>query len=136
MNAPVREDALSCSTIHRCVFIGADGVVAPCMGMTETTVADRLPNLGQTALREILGESDFTERCSVTVREIRDRNPDCRACAYAKQCNGGCRMNAIVHGNGFYGIDPVQCAFFKSGWSERIRAVAQPALEQYLQRIS
>ena len=133
-NRTVQETDLSCGTIFRCIFIGADGVVAPCMGMAESEAAGQLPSLHSEKLCDILNNPDFNRLCSVAVRDIREAHPECRSCGYAGQCDGGCRFRAVLCGNGYYGIDPGKCVFFRDGWSERIRAAAQPALEEYLKK--
>lgn len=37
-------------------------------------------------------------------------------------------------GDNYYGADPAVCEFFEKGWDKRIRAVAQPAFEEYIKR--
>ena len=34
----------------------------------------------------------------------------------------------------YNGIDPEQCEFFEKGWDKKIRAIAEPAFQDYLKR--
>ena len=127
----INEDALSCKVIHENLYIGADGLVAPCMSFAECDFAAKLPNLRSSKLRDILNDPEFAGLCSVRIRDIRDKNPQCRSCDYAGICDSGCRFIAVLCGNGYYGIDSEKCHFFRSGWCERIRAAVQPAFDEY-----
>lgn len=121
----------SCGILTRDFFIGADGMVAPCMGMCDCEGSGVLPNLYQTPLREILQDSVYTRLSGVTVGEVREKSGVCRDCAFADRCAGGCRNDALMGGNGYYGAAPSACHFFTNGWDERIRAVAEPAFKAY-----
>ena len=52
---PVEEErnVPSCGVLARNFYIGAEGMVAPCMGMCDTGFASHFPNLFETPLREI-----------------------------------------------------------------------------------
>ena len=49
-------------------------------------------------------------------------------------CAGGCRSAALQADDNYYGVDPGACYFFKNGWEDRIRAVAQPAFDACIRR--
>jgi len=115
-------------------YIGADGLVCPCMGMADCGFADRFPSLKDMTLSEILKDSDLIKYEYATVKDIRDRNEKCRRCRYADRCTGGCRNAALIARDDYYGIDPTLCEFFENGWDKRIRDAAQPAFEAYLKR--
>jgi radical SAM protein with 4Fe4S-binding SPASM domain len=133
--APEEEDlALSCSVLKNFFYIGADGMVAPCMGMCDCGFASHFPNVLNTPLKEILRDSELTELCSATVKSVRDHNPRCRACAYVDRCTGGCRNSVLLQGDDYYGIDENLCYFFENGWEERIRKAAELPFREYLKR--
>ena len=131
---PGEENNLACGVLGKCAYIGPDGVVAPCMGMCDTSLADRLPSIKDTDLKDILKESDYTELCVATVGDVRSSNVECQKCPCSGRCSAGCRNNALVAGNGFYGIDPEACFFFKEGWDAKITSVADQALVRYKER--
>lgn len=128
------KDMPSCGVLTRNFYIGAEGMVAPCMGMCDTGFAKNFPNLFETPLREILRDSEFVDLCYAKVADVRDRGGVCRGCEFIDRCSGGCRNSALLAGDNYYGVDPELCDFFKNGWDKRIREIAQPAFEAYIRR--
>ena len=125
----------SCGVLTENFYIGADGMVAPCMGMCDCGYAQNFPNLFKTPLKDIIAPgSDFNKLCSTTVGEVRDKSGKCRDCKYIDRCAGGCRNGAIMHGDNYYAPDEENCFFFENGWEERITAAAKPAFEEYIKR--
>ena len=127
-------DTLACGVLGSVFYIGADGVVAPCQGMGDCGIAGRLDSLFDRPLREILTDSEYVKLSRLTVGDVRGGNSECRKCAWADRCAGGCRNNALIAGDDPCGVDPDACFFFRNGWEERIREAALPAFERYLQR--
>ena len=84
-------DALSCGVLAHSFYIGADGLVCPCMGMADCSFAVRFPSLKEMTLSEILTDSDLIKYEYTTVKDIRDRNEKCRRCRFVDRCTGGCR---------------------------------------------
>ena len=125
---------LSCGVLAQSFYIGANGLVCPCMGMADCGFADRFPSLKDMTLSDILKDSDLIKYEYATVKDIRDRNEKCRRCRYSDRCTGGCRNAALIAGDDYYGIDPTLCEFFENGWDKRIRDAAQPSFEAYLKR--
>ena len=128
------ESRPSCGVITKHFYIGAEGMVAPCMGMCDCTYASNFPNLFKTPLKDILRDSLFTELSVVTVGDVRDHNPKCRQCRFVERCTGGCRNAVLLSGDDYYGIDPNVCEFFEMGYDERIRKAAEEPFREYLKR--
>jgi radical SAM protein with 4Fe4S-binding SPASM domain len=124
----------SCGILTKNCYIGADGMVAPCMGMADCGFAKNFPNLKDMSLIEILHDPEFTGLCNVKVGDIRDHNPKCRECRVTDRCTGGCRNAALMLGDDYFGIDTGMCEFFENGWDERIRKAAEPAFREYIKR--
>ncbi|MBR2770152.1 MAG: radical SAM protein [Solobacterium sp.] len=124
--------AMACPSLKNSFYLGADGVVSPCMGMADTEFAENFPSLRDMTLSEILKDSDYVRYSGATVKEVRDGNPLCRNCDYVNRCAGGCRNEALVHGEDFYAVDPLVCAFHRHGWEEKMRRIIEPAYEAYL----
>jgi radical SAM protein with 4Fe4S-binding SPASM domain len=124
----------SCGILTKNCYIGADGMVAPCMGMADCGFAKNFPNLKDMSLIEILHDPEFTGLCNVKVGDIRDHNPKCRECRFTDRCTGGCRNAALMLGDDYFGIDTGMCEFFENGWDERIRKAAEPAFREYIKR--
>ena len=113
-------------------YIGADGLVSPCQGMCDCDIAQSLSSLYDRPLREILTDSQYVKLSYATVGDVRGGNGECRSCEYVGRCSGGCRNSALIASNGYCGVDPDACSFFRGGWEERIREAAQPAFRRYL----
>ena len=126
--------APSCGVLLKNFYIGADGMVAPCMGMCDTGFAKKFPNLFETPLRDIMHDSELTTLCEATVEEVRNHNPECRSCKYVDRCTGGCRNSVLTQGDDYYGIDKKLCYFFENGWEERITKAAEEPFREYLKR--
>ena len=127
-------DILSCGVLKNNFYIGADGMVAPCMGMCDCSFSSHFPNLFETPLKEILRDSEYTELTAATVKDIRDHNPECRECKYVDRCTGGCRNCVLMQSDDYYGIDKEVCYFFENGWEERITKAAEEPFREYLKR--
>ena len=127
--------APSCGVLTNHFYIGADGMVCPCMGMGDCGYAPHFPNLFETPLRDILNrESGFSRLCGAKVGDIRDHNPKCRECRFVDKCTGGCRNSVLINGDDYYGIDEMLCRFFESGADKRVTEAAQAPFEAYLKR--
>ena len=122
---------LSCPSIKNAFYVGADGMVAPCMGMCDCNYAENFPNMYTTPLRDILGDSHFMDLCATTVKQVRDGNDKCRNCEHITKCTGGCRNTALIDSDNFYDVDKDVCFFFENAWDERLRAVADSHYKAY-----
>ncbi len=127
--------APSCGVLTNHFYIGADGMVCPCMGMGDCGYALHFPNLFETPLRDILNrESRFSRLCGAKVGDIRDHNPKCRECRFVDKCTGGCRNSVLINGDDYYGVDEMLCRFFESGAGKRVAEAARAPFEAYLKR--
>ena len=124
----------SCGVLKDSFYVGAEGMVCPCMGMGDCGYAENFQNLFETPLKDILGGEAFKKLCNAKVGEIRDANPQCRECAYVDRCIGGCRNAALMAGDDYYGIDPYLCWFFAHDGEARVEKAARDAFAAYLER--
>lgn len=134
--APEEEEHMpSCGVLLNNFYIGAEGMVCPCMGMADCNYAQHFPNLFETPLKEILAkDSAFDRLCRTTVSEVRNGNDKCRNCKYIDRCTGGCRNAVLMAGDNYYGVDPDICWFFEHDGEARITAAAQKPFEEYIKR--
>lgn len=128
------EFAPSCGVLKHNLYIGADGMVAPCMGMCDCGFAENFPNLFEKPLREILRDSEFTTLTSATIKDIRDHNLKCRDCTFVDRCTGGCRNSVLIQDDDYYGIDADLCYFYENGWEDRLTKAAEEPFAAYLKR--
>ena len=127
-------DRPSCGVLTHNFYIGAEGMVCPCMGMADCTYAKNFPNLTETPLKDILSSQSFHKLVHAKVGEVRDGSGKCRDCKYIDRCTGGCRNSALLAGNNYYGVDPDLCWFFEHDGQARITAAAQGPFEEYIKR--
>ena len=125
---------LSCPALGRSFYIGAEGMVAPCMMMADDPYAKNFPNLHTTPLREILGDSELMRLSQVKVADVRNGNDECRKCPHLQKCTGGCRQAALAHTGNYYGPEPAFCTFFRNGWDELIYLAMDQPYRDYLSR--
>ena len=133
-SAEDEKDCPSCGILRHHFYIGAEGVICPCMGMADCGYAEHFPNLFETPLKEILNSEEFHHLSNVTVGEVRDHNPKCRECRFSDRCTGGCRNSVLMEADDYLGIDEELCWFFENGGEERITAAAQGPFEEYIKR--
>ena len=124
----------SCGVLLHNFYIGAEGMVCPCMGMADCGYAKNFQNLFDTPLKDILNGEKFTKLCHATVGEVRDHNPKCRECKYVDKCTGGCRNSVLMAGDDYYGIDEDLCWFYEHDGEARIEKAAKDAFEAYIKR--
>lgn len=129
------DNMLSCPVLKESFYLGPDGCISPCQGMCDTDFADAFPNLKERRLSDILRESEYVRLSYATVGDVRRGNEECKSCDYIDRCTGSCRNSALLQGNGYYGVDREACGFFRNGWEERIKTVAQPSYEKYIKRM-
>ena len=124
----------ACPILSDSFYLGADGVVAPCQGMADSALGERLWSLKDHRLSEILRDSDYVRMSYATVGDVR-RGGKCGRCEYVDRCAGGCRNSALMgENNDYYSPDPDACRFFEGGWEARIRSAADPAYTAYARK--
>ncbi len=116
------EDALLCRSMRNTMYLSPDGYVLPCIPMSYYDASKLcFPNVSESPLAEILGDSDYMRFICSTEKDYFAQNADCRGCAYRKECGGGCRGSATeaCHGERFMDRDPFVCWYFLGGYYER-----------------
>ena len=112
---------LLCAHARRELYISPQGKVLPCMSMAGMAMENHFPNLFETPLREILGDSAYMEYVDTRLDAYLHHNPMCSRCEYRLRCCGGCRALATANNEeSLLFRDARACSFFKNGWAERI----------------
>lgn len=124
----------SCGVLTTNFYIGAEGMICPCMGMADCNYAENFSNLLDTPLKEILASESFNKLVQAKVGEVRDGSGKCRDCRFIDRCTGGCRNSALMAGDNYYGVDPEICWFFENDGEMRITKAAEKAFEDYIRR--
>ena len=132
-----KEDIGNCRVCQHAAsfpFLDAGGRLLPCAGLAalEDWVR-RAPSLLEMTLAGAMASPFFREFCETTVSARLEANAKCAACESARECGGGCRMNALAFGGGLNGCDSLCCEFFLRGWREKIPgAIRRGMLEKFL----
>ena len=113
-----REDALLCSGWINKVSVQANGEVVPCAPFAgyNTLHGISLGNMKRDGLKIVLSEGPFVDFVSQTVGMKKQQNPQCAACPYFKNCQGGCPALSILSGGGALASDAYKCVFFQKGY--------------------
>ena len=88
----------SCGVLIDNFYIGAEGMVCPCMGMADVGYAENFQNLFETPLKDILSGEAFSRLTLAKLGDIRDANPQCRDCAYVDHRRG--EHHPVLRGGG------------------------------------
>ena len=118
----------ACHTNRNKPFIDADGRIVPCMPLSGASDAYGL-NWGNVYkgddLQEIFTHSAFLDQISCSCRELKERNPECAACAWRDRCSTGCRAEAVAQGGSVFSTDRRMCLFYRNGCYEKLLALAE-----------
>ena len=116
----------ACADGYAMPFIDCDGRIMLCLGLSGITKAYGIDwgNVYTDDLHKLLREGPFIDQCGCTVGHMKDLNPECRQCEWVKHCQFGCRAEALAQGNGLKGIDRRMCVFFKEGYYQRFKDIA------------
>lgn len=125
---------LSCFSLGESFYIGAEGMVAPCMMMADHPFSQRFPNVHETPLKEILGDSELMKLSQTKVADVRNGNDECRKCPHLEKCSGGCRQSALAATGNYYGPEKSACTFFNNGWDKLIYEAMDQPYRNYLER--
>lgn len=122
-------EELCCATCRFDPYLLPHGRLIPCASMTDSEIEQDMPDLTADTVSQIYSSEDnaFFKIANMKTTEILDRNTDCAACAYQKQCQGGCRAMSLIEGFGLYGHSPVLCTFFNGGYENKIKKTVEQA---------
>jgi radical SAM protein with 4Fe4S-binding SPASM domain len=112
-----------CEHARQILYLSSSGQVLPCVSLDfcETKMKKTFINK-KNSLKKILNNSHYLDLKNLKISEIFKKNKKCATCKYVLLCGGGCRANASIAGNSFFGNDPQMCVFFKENYFEKIKA--------------
>lgn len=120
----------SCSSCRKWPYISENGTLMPCPSYCDTAYASMLPNLLTCSLQEAWEEPCWQELTQVRRTQILENEKMCRECEFQKYCGGGCRVAAVINGNGLYARDPLICEVWKKNGKQRFLELAQRFLKK------
>ena len=131
-------EGFDCSNCYLCedarfaAYIAPDGQLLPCLPMTGASQKwlNRFPRLGDISLKEGLSDSFYMEFVSKRIRELFNENRKCGTCEFRFRCGGGCRAAALLDAGDLLGADPEMCFMLRNHYPERIRKIADDAIQK------
>jgi radical SAM protein with 4Fe4S-binding SPASM domain len=108
------------------LYIAADGKLLPCIPFSGLRLQEDMPDLNSITIAQALLDSLYAELIETPVSALMEHNHLCVSCKRRKDCGCGCRATAIMFSSkdDYLGLDPAACVFFKGGWDDRIRSIA------------
>ena len=116
-----------CSAMMIKPSVQANGDVVPCSPMAGLFefLGVHLGNVHERSLKDLLTEGAFAQMITATAGEKMEKNPECAACRYFKECQGGCPALSFVSGGSVFSSDRYKCAFFRNGYAEKYRRLME-----------
>ena len=120
-----------CESIRYNAYISPEGLLAPCMGFSDTALKDKFPSVLAEHLGDLSLDSFYHDLVETKVSDLMDRNPGCASCEYLPKCCGGCMLEGITDDGDFLVPDPRCCYFHLHIGEAAVRATADSAIEKY-----
>ena len=121
--SPFDPQGFACSCCQSRLYLSQEGVLMPCACYEDTEYNGRFPNLTRETWAEAWDNPTLRHIRGITIADVLADNPGCAACEYLPECGMGCRMNALLAGNGLTGRDEMVCGLVRSGLKARFTAI-------------
>ena len=115
-----------CADAYNTPYIDSDGRIMLCNACSGYSKAMGWAwgNAFTDDIHALLREGLFIEYCQRTVGFMKKNNSKCRECEWKEYCQFGCRAEAVAYGGTFSSPDIRMCAFFKDGYYQRFKDIA------------
>lgn len=123
-----------CVSAYENLYISPDGHVTACSFIAGMEMIDEFPLITEVGLRKTVSDSMYAQLFGSNVGQLFDQNKECNNCEAKYVCAGGCRGNALMYENDFFGKDRIACKIFREGWDKQIRDTAEAAISTYVSR--
>lgn len=121
-----------CASARRRCYITPEGRLLTCLPMTASPEQGRFPRVQDIGLQQGLNDSYYMQVINYKVKDFLAVNQECAACDYRYKCGGGCRAQALSGpDHNLMGCDRGRCAFWKSGYNQKILEAIRQAEEKY-----
>lgn len=118
------EDLHCGALLDNAVYIMPDARLIPCPRFIDTPIQDMMPSVLEVGLPEAWEDQRLRDLVDVTKSQVLAHNPECAACDLFGECGAGCWAVAYAATGDLLGRDPDSCELFKSGYRQRMAAVA------------
>ena len=117
-----------CESTKYNIYIGPDGRLSPCMGFSETAIAEKFPSVLEEPLGKLTLSGYFHEVSDTRIADFLERNPKCKACEHLPACTGGCMVADITDEGDFLVPDERCCYFHRYIGEQAVRDVVDAAI--------
>ncbi len=122
-NPPFHPGLFACESCRVYPHITHTGALIPCACYADTEYGNQFGNLAQMSWEEAWNNPVLRRVMDITKADVLKNNPQCKTCEHLDGCRTGCRVNALLAGNGLTGLDETVCNLFQSGLKERFSAL-------------
>ena len=116
-----------CSEGYERPYIDCDGRILTCIGISGASLECGFDwgNVYKDDLHHLLRDGEFIKLCKHSIGSMKDNLEQCRNCKWRSLCNFGCRAESLGQGNGLEGLDERVCIFFREGYYDQFRKIAE-----------
>ncbi len=105
----------ACGSCRAFPHITHEGILMPCPCYADTEYAGAFPSLVAQDWHAAWRNPTLRRVMDVRKAEVLRANPDCARCEQLASCRTGCRVSAVLAGNGLMGRDEITCNIFRKG---------------------
>ena len=105
----------ACGSCRAFPHITHEGILMPCPCYADTEFAGAFPSLVADDWHTAWHNPTLRRVMDVRKAEVLRANPACARCEHLTQCRTGCRVSAVLAGNGLLGRDDITCNIFRKG---------------------
>ncbi|MBO6041429.1 MAG: radical SAM protein [Oscillospiraceae bacterium] len=117
-----------CESVRWNTYISPEGLLAPCMGFSDTALKERFPSVLEHPLSELTLAGTTYDIVTTSVADLLKKNPECAACPHLPQCCGGCMLESMTEDGDYLVPDQRICYFFKHIGEAKVREAADAAI--------
>ncbi len=120
---PFSPQQFACACCQTRLYVSQEGILMPCACYEDTEYYAQFPNLATATWAEAWDNATLQHIRGITIADVLAANPGCAACEHLPECAMGCRMNALLAGNGLTGRDEMVCGLLQSGLKAHFTAI-------------
>lgn len=105
----------ACGSCRAFPHITHNGILMPCPCYADSEFAGTFPSLVTDDWHTAWHNPTLRRVMDVRKDEVLRANPSCARCEHLAQCRTGCRVSAVLAGNGLLGRDEITCDIFRKG---------------------
>lgn len=116
-------ESSACGACSLSTYLQPDGTLLPCHMLTGTSYHDKMSNVLEKGLSEILGSSNIMDFARTKKGDLLPYNPSCMQCELFEQCGMGCRARSLTHAGNINSKDPIYCEMFQQNHKNNLLSV-------------